>query len=189
MGQLEGLWNDLTTKTSNYTMDLPDGLYMVRNQRFDVPLFCGTGTDDLGDHWAWCVSQYDYANEGKELIRLEREPDGTFMIYNRKYQTRMFCGDGTDDGGDHWAWFMKPERWESRDLERWNIEQQDDGSYKIFNIEYGGPLFCGEGTDDNDDHWVWVAPDYDYENDGKERWFFERIDCIYGFEVLDADGF
>merc|ERR1712080_296294 len=172
MGQLEGLWNDLTTKTSNYTMDLPDGLYMVRNQRFDVPLFCGTGTDDLGDHWAWCASQYDYANEGKELIRLEREPDGTFMIYNRKYQTRMFCGDGTDDGGDHWAWFMKPERWESRDRERWNIEQQDDGSYKIFNIEYGGPLFCREG-------------EVVLREDRLHLWVLKCL-MPMGFEVLDS---
>ena len=145
------------------------------NKKWGGPLFCGDGTDRGGDHWAWVEERRNYENNGKERVYLKRQPDGTYKIFSKKWKGPLFCGDGTDNSGDHWAWFEPRPTYENNGKERWTIELQSDGHFKIFNKKWGGPLFCGDSKDSGGDHWVWVEPRRNYENNGKERWQLQRM--------------
>eukprot|EP00413_Alexandrium_margalefii_P038239 CAMPEP_0204599842 /NCGR_PEP_ID=MMETSP0661-20131031/55081_1 /ASSEMBLY_ACC=CAM_ASM_000606 /TAXON_ID=109239 /ORGANISM="Alexandrium margalefi, Strain AMGDE01CS-322" /LENGTH=269 /DNA_ID=CAMNT_0051610605 /DNA_START=47 /DNA_END=856 /DNA_ORIENTATION=- len=154
---------------------LPNGTYKLRNAKWGGPLFCGDGTDGCGDHWAWVEPSAHYENRGKERWELKRQGDGTYKLFNEKWGGPLFCGDGADGIGDHWAWVAPQRNYECNGKERWEIELQDDGTYKLFNVRWGGPLFCGDGSDVCGDHWAWVEPRRTYENKGKERWTIERM--------------
>ena len=138
-------------------------------------MFCGDGTDKDGDHYAWVEARRNYENNGKERILVQKQIDGSFKLFNKKWNGPMFCADGTDSHGDHWGFFEPCPTYENNGKERWFIEKQSDGFYKIFNKKWGGPLFCGDGKDSCGDHWVWVEPRRTYENNGKERWEFQRM--------------
>jgi len=180
MGQIKNIKLHIVTdiKNKKYTMDLPDGLYKMLNAKWVGPLFCGDDTDSGGDHWAWVAPDRNYQQAGKELVRLERQVDGTYKIFNRKWPGPLFCGDGTDGNGDHWAYFEPNFDYENGNKERWILQRQYDGTYKVFNKKWGAPLFCGDGTDGSGDHWVWVAPNANYHGNGKEHWWFERVNSI-----------
>jgi len=99
-------------------------------------------------------------------------PSGEYKLRNAKWQGPLFGGDGTDACGDHWAWIEPNADYENNGKERWHIERQEDGTYKLRNGKRKGPLFCGDGHDGTD-HWAWVEPNPEYENQGKERWRIE----------------
>merc|ERR1712048_682897 len=157
---------------------LANGWYKLMNQKWEGTFFCGDNVDDDGRHWAWTEPHRDYENNGKERMYFERqEDDGTYKIYNQKWDCILYCAEDTpEEGGDRWAWFYPKESYDKdcRNL-RWRIEQQSDGYYKLFNEEFGGPLFCGDSEDDSGDHWAWVEPNVDYENGGKERWTIVQV--------------
>jgi len=54
--------------------------------------------------------------------------------------------------------------YERNGKERWKIVPVDNTftEFKLFNVKWGGPLFCGDTKCDNGDHLAWVAPDLDY---------------------------
>ena len=43
-----------------------DKEFKIFNKKFCGPLFCGTGKDGCGDHWAWVNADFQYENKGKE---------------------------------------------------------------------------------------------------------------------------
>ena len=51
-------------------------------------------------------------------------------------------------------------------MERWNIQPVDSKftEFKLFNVKWGGPLFCLDDKDKDGDHWAWVPPRVNYEN-------------------------
>ena len=112
---------------------------------------------------------------------IERQSDGTYKFYNKKWGGVLFCADDSKDG-DRWAWFHPNRSYEGSGRARWRIEKQADGYFKVINVHFGGPLFCGD-SESGGDHWAWVEPRPDYEYQGKERWEIQKqhdsdhVDC------------
>lgn len=95
-------------------------------------------------------------------------------LYNVKWGGPLFCGDGSDRGGDHWAWVASKRNYQANGKEIWTITKQQDGTFKLFNGKWKGPLFCGDSADGSGDRWAWVENNPNYENGGKERWRLEK---------------
>ena len=115
-------------------------------------------------------------------MRVERQPDGTYKLFNKKWKGPLFCGIGTDSCGDHWTWFPETPNWNNRGKPGlWVIKKESDGWYTITNKTFGGPLFCGSGTDGCGDHWAWVPKNpTDYDNNDKARWKFQQMEIPKG---------
>lgn len=109
----------------------------------------------------------------------ERLPDGEYKIQNA-YKGVLFCSDEVLRGGNIWPLVSAHPGYENGDQERWHIQCQPDGNYKIRNKKHGGPLFAGDNlnlgpSEQNDqNHWAWVEPNPDYSNNGKELWSIEH---------------
>ena len=94
-----------------------------------------------------------------------------------KWNGPLYCGDGTNSEGDHIVWVTPSPDYENAGKERWIIERQEDGTYKLFNGKWKGPLFASDSTDSSGDKYLLVEPSIDYENQGKERWHLELIEA------------
>jgi len=174
--------------TSDYEVDglwavcqcLRNGVYKLRNGKHNGPLFCGDGTDSWGDHYVWVEPSTNYENAGKELWNIEVQADGTYKLFNVKWSGPLFGGTGTDSAGLHIAWVRPLVDYENQGKERWIIERQEDGAYKLFNVKWKGPLFASDSTDSSGNHHLLVEPTIEYENEGKERWHLELIEAAQG---------
>ena len=152
--------------------------YKLFNKKWKGPLFCGDGTDSQNDHRVWVEKNVNYENNGKErwYIKCVDNTNQIYKIFNKKWKGPLFCGDGTDRDNDHHIWVEKNINYENNGKERWKIIPIDNQfkEFKLTNVKWGGPLFCGDGTDSSGDHYAWVAPTANYEQTEKERWFISK---------------
>jgi len=88
-----------------------------------APLFCGDDVDGHKDHWAWAHPNRDYENSGKERWEIVPQSDGSYKLYNAKWGTPLFCGDGIDHYEDHRVWCEYRRSYENNGKERWIFEE------------------------------------------------------------------
>jgi len=155
--------------------EVPTGWYKIFNQEFKAPLFTWDGVDKDGDHGMWIEHRPDYENGGKERFFVQLQPDGWYKIFNKKWEGPLIPGSWADHAGDHYAWVRPLPDYEGGGNERWSIENQTDGTYKLFNKRWKGPLFAGVRPNNEGNHRTYVATRAQSLGD-RERWVLEPID-------------
>ena len=152
--------------------------YKLFNKKWRGPLFCGDSKDKDGDHYIFTEERPDYENNGKErwIIECVDQTNQIYKLFNKKWKGPLFCGDSTDKDGDHFVCVEERPNYENNGKERWKIQPVDSEftEFTLFNVKWGGRLFCGDSKDKAGDHWAWVEPKANYENNGKERWFIKK---------------
>ncbi|MGV8004873.1 hypothetical protein QPK14_23135 [Photorhabdus temperata subsp. temperata] len=129
---------------------LDGGFKTITNQRYDVPLKLGTGTDGDGDHTAYGGAA-DTDRCSWLLVPRQYDNNTLFTIYNKAYNVPLKLGTGTDGDGDHTAyggaadtdrcsWLLVPRQYDNNTL------------FTIYNKAYNVPLKLGTGTDSDGDH-------------------------------------
>ena len=153
-----------------------NGVYKLRNGKHNGPIF---SKNELLDDFNYPtrVAPYEWEDAGRELWNIEVQADGTYKLFNVKWSGPLFGGTGTDSAGLHIAWVRPLVDYENQGKERWIIERQEDGAYKLFNVKWKGPLFASDSTDSSGDHHLLVEPTIEYEHEGKERWDLELIEA------------
>ena len=154
---------------------IPDGEYKLFSRKHRGSLFCGDGPDGCKDHWARVERRPGIETEENNRWHIRRQSDGTYKLFNGKHKGPLFCGDATDRFGDHWVRVESNTEYENDGQERWRIEKQYDGSFKLFNVYWNTPLFCGKGRDSIKNQWAWVYSRKRYQDEDKEKWKIKLI--------------
>jgi len=156
--------------------EVPTGWYKIFNQKFKGPLFTSSRHDSI-DQVVGVQHRPDYENGGEERFFVQLQPDGWYRIFDQKYKGSLFIGNGADYAGDHTAWVRPQPDYDSGDSGRWSIKNQPDGTYKLSNKKWKGPLFAGVRPDSGWDHRAFVATRAQNDEMGdREHWVLEPID-------------
>ena len=67
----------------------------------------------------------------------------------------------------------KDPEYEDRGMERMIVKRQSDGTYKIFNKKWGGPLFCSLEREWDRDYVTYFSEKINYDDGEGTRWKME----------------
>ena len=164
-------------KINANTGKTPNEKFQFHSKTFG-PLFSGTQLDENGNNVAWVAQNKDYTCDSKEQFYIIKT--GAFTFGNEEFKIKsvrhnsFLQMDERTDGQDYYV-TLSPIETGQRNQSWYLVNVDNTTEFKIMNMKFNGPMFCGSGTDDWGDHWAWIEPNFLYENNGKERWFISMI--------------
>ena len=140
-------------KDGEVTNELPDGRYKLISVANKGSLYAGEGLHDDGDRYTWVGPKANYKDE-RDVWVIEHV-GSAYYVRSAKHGGPLFGEVRTDEYGDHRAW-MSPNNCYDIEKQLWEIKYARNGTYKLFNVKWRGPLFCRTGYADDGDQEVCI---------------------------------
>lgn len=159
---------------------LRDGEYKITNANGGV-LFCSNNVSCEENIWPFVAPNHGCSTKSQESWYIQQQQNGLYTIRNRKYGSLFFCGKGSsygpteaDNDGSRYTW-VNPKESGGNENAEWKLIEQTDGTYKIFNVKWNGPLFAHSRQTADGYHYPRTHLNHDYEDEAKERWELKLI--------------
>ena len=138
---------------------LPTGVYTVRN-RGGCPLYAASTPYANGDRLAWIKADpgYQYWTRWQLVPHSSMSralvPTYRLICFADEVEHRVLVASPTADADGDRVAGVSHNHADGSAL--WELFVQEDGSYKIINRRWGGPLYAGSQADDDGDRMAWV---------------------------------
>lgn len=154
------------------------GVYKMYSYGQLQPLYAAAEKSYTGGQYAKVAD--DMCWNWKALWTFTQDPDGTYEVSNFAKAERLYSFDKYEDTGQNgpsWRFLKWGGKVLGQGADRWRVEDQGDGTYRLVNVRWGGALVNTQRMTEANGHFSHMVYVADKSGDGvdpQELWAFVK---------------